>query len=221
MIVQRLMAEWPEPLPATLTAGLAIEQFADAAPSVRHLPVVDNQGLLFGMVDLETVMDVPAETEVGQLVMTPSPRVAPDAHPFEAAALVMQHGLSALPVIDEDGEYLGLLTRVRLFERIALLTAAAREGGIVVVEMAAADYTLGQLVYVIEQNGVKILSVTTEFDGLEHGSARVTLKLNTSDTARIRHVLGHYGYRIDEYHDSGSSEDFQLRLQELMRYLEV
>ena len=79
----------------------------------------------------------------------------------------------------------------------------------------------GQLVYVVEQNGAKILSVSTDEDAVYSGHVRITLKLNITDATRIRHVLGHYGYHVLSYFDTSSTADLQLRVQELMRYLEV
>jgi len=50
----------------------------------------------------------------------------------------------------------------------------------------------------------------------------VTLKLNTTDTARVRHVLEHQGYRIvASFSEEEDDEEFRNRIQEFMRYLEV
>lgn len=87
--------------------------------------------------------------------------------------------------------------------------------------MDPADYSLSRLVYTIEQNDVKILSVASESPD-DQGMVRVTLKLNVNDTARVRHVLEHEGYRVvASFSETDDEEDLKLRVQEFMRYLEV
>ena len=51
---------------------------------------------------------------------------------------------------------------------------------------------------------------------------KLTLKLNVNDTARVRHILEHYGYHVvASFSDDQDDDDFKDRLQEFMRYLEV
>ena len=81
---------------------------------------------------------------------------------------------------------------------------------------------MSKLVYTIEQNGVRILSIASESPDYEGGKIRVTLKLNVKDASRVRHMLEHYGYHVvATFSDDSTDEDLQLRVQEFMRYLEV
>lgn len=221
MTVQHLIQEDPAPLRASDTVEAAVEHFGTSASSIRHLPVIDADERLLGLLAERQLRDVAAALPIGTLPLAAPVSVLPDVHPFEAAALLASHNQSVLAVTDEDGGYLGLLIRANLFDRLSHLLSTDKAGAIVVIEMLAKDYSLGQLVYVIEQNDVKILSITSEIDQATYGQARLTLKLNVSDTARVRHVLAHYGYYVVEYFDDTTAEDLQLRVQEFMRYLEV
>ncbi len=206
---------------ASDTVEAAVEHFGTSASSIRHLPVVDAEGLLLGILPERQLRDVGGALPIGTLPLMPPIFVPPHVHPFEAAALLATHNQSVVAVAEEDRLYLGLLVRSELFGRLSHLLSTDKAGAIVVIEMPAKDYSLSQLVYVIEQNDVKILSVASEIDPVTYGQARLTLKLNVSDTARVRHVLAHYGYYVTEYFDDTTSEDLQLRVQEFMRYLEV
>ena len=65
-----------------------------------------------------------------------------------------------------------------------------------------------------------MLSLSTE--PLPEQSVLVTLKLNVGDTARIRAILEHYGYKVSgAFGEAESEEDIQVRVNEFMRYLEV
>jgi predicted transcriptional regulator len=148
-------------------------------------------------------------------------RIEPESHVFEAANVFRAHPQDTLPVVDPDGSYYGVLQRRDVLACLSHMLATHKQGAVLVIEMPSRDYTLGQLVYIIEQNNAKILSISSEIEELEGGSARITLKVNVADATRIRHVLGHYGYHVIEYFDTSTTADLQLRVQALMRYLEV
>ena len=78
------------------------------------------------------------------------------------------------------------------------------------------------LVHAVEQSGVKLLSLTSEISELVGGMARITLKVNTTDTARVRHMLEHYGYTVvGTFNEHMDEKDLHLRVQEFLRYLEA
>ncbi len=190
---------------------------------VRHLPVVDDSGKLVGVVSEDQLLDAEPHQAVEALI-TSQQAVSIDAesHTMDATRLMLEHRLTTLPVVEGESEYVGLLDRHQLFEIYARLLAVQEPGVILVVEMQPQDYSLGQLAYLIEQNGAHIRSVFTEPPGREGESIRVTLKLDVTDSARIRHVLEHYGYHVvAAFSDVSTDEDFQQRIQAFMRFLEV
>jgi hypothetical protein len=126
-----------------------------------------------------------------------------------------------LPIASADRKYLGAVRRHDIFDRFAKMLSTNESGAILALEIGAKDYSLSKLVYSIEQSDVKILSIATESPE-EDGVLRVTLKLDVKDTARVRHVLEHAGYRIvAAFSEEGSEEDLQYRVEEFMRYLEA
>ena len=71
----------------------------------------------------------------------------------------------------------------------------------------------------MEQNGVRILSISTE-DDPGAGRVQLTLKLNVTDTSRVRHVLAHYDYRVVAVFDE-AEDDLEGRAAAFLRYLDV
>ena len=108
-----------------------------------------------------------------------------------------------------------------MFDQFARMFSTQESGAIVAIEVSPRDYSLSQLVYTIEQNDVKILSIATEMPTVSTGSIRITLKLNVHDTARVRHMLEHHGYQVVASFSEEDDEELQYRVQEFMRYLEV
>jgi CBS-domain-containing membrane protein len=102
--------------------------------AIRHLPVLDDDGLLAGVLTRSDLFRGALASALGygehaqtrtlamlrvKEVMTTDPHtVAPDASLAEAAAVMVEHKIGCLPVL--DGEKLaGILTLSRLAELIA------------------------------------------------------------------------------------------------------
>ena len=211
------------PLAPTDTVGHAVYRFADL--DVKHLPVVDEEERLVALVAEEEVLElttpsVPLSAVAGLGAVS----VRADAHVFEAANLFVIHRLSVLPVV-EDGIYIGVVRRRAIFEVFATMLATGRPGTVLELDVPARDYSLTQISHLIEQSGGRVLSSSAQMpleSGTESSLVHVTLKLNVSDTSRIRYLLEHNGYSVTSmFNEEESEDDLSLRVQEFMRYLEV
>jgi CBS domain-containing protein len=188
---------------------------------VRHLPVVNEDGRLTGMITEEQLMDAAGpDSEIGSLLAGRPVSVAPDVHIFDAARTMVEHNLSTVAVADEDGRYLGLIRRHDIFDRFAQMLATQESGAILALEVDPRDYALAKLIHVIEQNEAKVRAVASESPDRSTEKIRVTLKLNVTDTARVRHVLEHHGYHVVASFGEEEGELEEL-VEEFVRYLEV
>ena len=93
---------------------------------VRHLPVVDDQGRLVGVLSDRDILRALAARQPLRVadmmtrdVITTSPQVS--AH--TAAGLMLEHQISSLPVVNDTGALVGLVTQTDFLElaRRALL----------------------------------------------------------------------------------------------------
>jgi len=161
------------------------------------------------------------EAEVGELLSARPVSVHPQAHIFDAARTMVEHGLSTVPVTPpDDARYIGLIRRHDIFDEFAKMLATQRSGAIIALEVAERDYALAKLVHLIEQNDAKVLAVASDPPESSTDKIRVTLKLNVTDTTRIRHVLEHNDYHVVASFGEDESEMME-RVEEFMRYLEV
>ena len=218
MTVQTLYS----PTVGALSVGDAVGQalYRMAEHDVAHLPVVRADGQLVGLISEAALRSHPdPDTPLTVLGSGEPVFVTPDTHVFDAAHRMLVHGLSVMPVATADGHYLGLVVRPALFGQLAHMLATEEPGAIVVLEGERRDFSLAQLAHLIEQNNVRILSVSTE-DDPGAGLVRITLKLNVTDTARVRHLMEHHGYRIVALFDEADA-DLQGRVDAFLRYLEV
>jgi predicted transcriptional regulator len=188
---------------------------------INHLPVVDADGVLAGVLSERRLMDADGpDDEVGALVVGRPVSVPPEAHIFDAARTMVEHDLSTIPVADEDGHYYGLIQRHDIFDKFAQMLSTQQAGAILALEVDPRDYALAKLVHLIEQNDGKVLAVASESPEQSSGQIRVTLKLNVRDTSRIRHVLEHHGYHVVASFGE-DEEELEELVEEFVRYLEV
>ncbi len=218
MIAHSLLSPSVPALSAGDTAGQALYQMAELG--VEHLPVVDAEGRLLALVAEADLHALPSpETPLAALALGEPVSVAPDAHAFDAAHLMLRHDLSTLPVAGAEGAYLGAVARPDLFRQLAHMLATEEAGAIVVAEAPRRDFSLARLAYLVEQSDVRVLSASVEEDP-DAGVARATLKLNVADTSRVRALMEHEGYRVAAVFDEVDA-DLQGRVDAFMRYLEV
>ncbi len=220
MLIRSLINTGIVPLKPSDTVGHALALLLEMR--LRHLPVVDSQGMLVGLVSEDRLLDSGGpEDIVGKYLGFEPISGSPDLHIFEATKIIITHSLSVLPIAAADHTYLGTVRRHDIFDRFAKMLSTNESGAILALEIGEKDYSLSKLVYSIEQSDVKILSIATETPE-DDGVLRVTLKLDVQDTSRVRHVLEHEGYRIvAAFSEEGSDDDLQYRVEEFMRYLEV
>ena len=188
---------------------------------LHHLPVVDEDGDLVGVLSEERLMDASGPDDAVETLLVGRPvSVPPEAHIFDTARTMVEHDLSTIPVADTEGHYYGLVQRHDIFDKFAQMLSTQQAGAILALEVDPRDYALAKLVHLIEQNDGKVLAVASESPDQESGKIRVTLKLNVRDTSRIRHVLEHNGYHVVASFGE-DEEELEELVEEFVRYLEV
>ena len=143
-------------------------------------------------------------------------------HLFEAVRLMLQHELCLIPVVDQEMTYLGLLRKEKVLEVLSHMLNLAEYGSVITVELAERDYTLSELVQLIEVEEANILGITVEVPANEEDTYSVSFKLNVEDLSRVTSALRRYGYVISsETEDQNYNIDFEERAGELLNYLDM
>lgn len=219
MRIEQLIEGGQQPLKPGDTVAQALAQMT--LQQVRHLPVVDAEGVLLGVVSegqLQTIAD--PTTPVVTLLQGEPISVAPDMHVLDAGKILVQHGLTTLPVVEANRHYRGTVSSQQLLEQLVHMLAMPEAGAILELEVDARDYALSRLVYCVEQCDAKIMAIIAQPLNVE-GRLRVTMRLNVQDTARIRHVLEHHGFHVTASYSEEDDEELRQRIEAFMRYLEV
>jgi len=96
---------------ATIPDALDTMRTAD----IRHLPVVDRRGRLVGILSDRDLLHLPAKGKnaahlVGEVMSRDVASVSPGTLAREAAALLVDRKIGALPVLDDDLALVGVVT---------------------------------------------------------------------------------------------------------------
>ncbi len=202
-------------------SGLWAMQLLDEY-KMRHLPVLDG-GKFIGLISDEAVLElknpeapIKDATDLLSLIY-----VSQDQHVYDLVKVAAQHELSAVPILDSNLSYIGVVSIYCLVRELAKIAAINDEGGILVLEINEKDYSLAEISQIVESNGARILSanVTSTPDS---SKMEVTLKLNRNNMDGVIQTFGRYDYTISaSYHESSYQDMMHNRYEELMRYLKI
>jgi CBS domain-containing protein len=187
---------------------------------MRHLPVLE-AGKFIGLLSDEAVLELsdPEAPIRNQPELLQFVYIGQDQHVYDLVKVAAHHELSAVPILDAEMNYVGVVSIYCLVRELARIAAIHDEGSILVLEVHQKDYSLAEIAQIVEGNGARILSanVTSTPDSTK---MEVTLKINRDSVDGIIQTFGRYDYTISaSYHQSSYRDMMQNRYDELMRFL--
>ena len=188
---------------------------------VSHLPIVNDKEFL-GLISEADIydMNMPEEPLGNHPLSLLRPYVLESQHVFEIMEVASRLKLSIVPVLDEQKNFLGVITLMELLHYFAELSALRSPGGIIVIELNSNDFSMSQIAQIVEGNDAKILSayISSHPDSTK---LELTLKLNVTELTSIIQTFNRYNYTIrGSYMKHDDEEDLlDERYDLLMRYL--
>jgi CBS domain-containing protein len=187
---------------------------------VMHLPVVGN-GQFMGLLSEEEILkngvDTPVETYLEEMSKI---SVHKNDHLFDVMKKMTDSDITTVPVTDEEGHYLGLITRKDLFDFYGRSFAWSEPGSILVLDLEDVHYSLSEISRIIEaEQGMIISSIISR---PSETRILLTLKINQLDVTRIVAALRRYDYEVTaSYTEAEVADHFKERYDAFMRYLDV
>ena len=220
MLVADLITDEIPPLKHTDTVEMALdwmEQF-----KVSHLAVVKDRELI-GLVSETDLMDYnhPEETIEELKIPLLKPIIHNYQHTYDLLKLMMSFNLTLIAVLDDQELYKGCITLKGLLANIANMASVQNPGGVIVLEVNQADYSLTHISNIIEGNDAKILSahVSSMPDSTK---VEVTLKLNIEDLSRILQAFYRYNYIVKASFQHGDFDNgMKNKFDEFLHFLNI
>ena len=188
---------------------------------VQHLPIVNDRELL-GLVSENDILDHDVSEPVGSYALSSSHARVRDAdHLYEIMRLVAEFDLTAVPVVNADDNYLGLISSGDLLNFYARTASFSEKGSIIILEMQRRDYSLAEIARITESENAIILSSFVESTG-DGSLLQVTIKVNHEFMSGIMAGFERFGYKVKATFNEGAAVDtLRERYDSLINYLNV
>lgn len=189
---------------------------------LKHMPVVNDMTFL-GLVSEDDLLQV---RDVNTLIKDTSVNllnafVFNNVHSYDVIRLLDQLKLTAVPVLDQQKNYTGLISINNMIASVAQQYAVNEPGGIIVLEISNRDNSLAHIAQIVEADNAQILSSSvSSFE--DSTRLEVTLKVNKTEITALVASFERYNYQVKEVFnntqiDNGSQE----RYDSFMNYLNV
>lgn len=221
MIAKQLLSIIIEPVNLTQT-GAEVLYHLDAN-RLEDIPVVENNTLIGSILETEIFalgdLDTPLKD---QKVTIKKVFVYEHQHIYDIIKMIATSGLSVIPVVDAQENYIGCIEVQSLFKPIATLLSVNNPGALIVLELNQNDFVLSQITQLVESQDIKILSLSLEPDQ-DSTKIDVILKLNSVEIQALIQTLNRYNYIIKATYteDENMIDDLRDRYDSLMKYLSI
>ena len=209
----------------TATKGDSLEYINSLffASQLQQLAIVDADKYL-GLIDAKDIAQYLQDPELfaeGAPYTDFRPSININAHPFEALRVMYHHDLCTLPVVNEEQEYCGALTKDGLLKYLIEHINIDVNGGIIVLSIAARNYSLAEIARICENEQVLILGVQAKANP-DTGTIEVTIKTNSIDLSAVVQAFERYEYHVvDTYGDQKIENNISDRYRLLMNYINM
>lgn len=215
-------------LDTDITPLKADEQVSDAIERMQELgtnalPVVDDTtNKLIGLIHIDQLTENEELESISDVSLQEPVKVYESQHIFEAVRLMLQHELRVLAVVDKELTLKGMICKSEVLESLTKMLNLNEYGSVITIELGRRDFTLSEIVHIVETEGAKILGITVETPQAEQKTFEVSIKLNLKDVSRVAAALRRHEYTVMT--DSGNEVyemDMETRADELIKYLDM
>jgi acetoin utilization protein AcuB len=189
---------------------------------LMHLPVT-NHDQYVGLISEDDLLNITDENLALEQLESQFLKlsVKANSHFLEAVQLCNSYGLSVVPVVDKDMEWVGAISAPDLLKYLGRMTGTDEPGGIIVLELAKANFSFSEICKLVETNDAQITQLNTFFDN-QVQLLYVTIKLNRFEVSDIVATFQRYEYAVKYYFGEELYEnEIRINYDHLMNYLNM
>jgi CBS domain-containing protein len=220
MFAAEIISDAIPSLRADDTVQKALDRMNDF--KLKHLPVV-NEVTLLGLVSEDDLLNIGNHDSLlsDSAVNMLNAFVLSNVHTYDVIRLLSQLKLTAVPVLDQQKNYLGLISINNMVNAVAEQYAVNEPGGIIVLEISNRDNSLAHIAQIVEADNAQVLSsYVNSFE--DSTRLEVTLKVNKTEITSLVASFERYDYLVKEVYNNTQIDDgSQERYDSFMNYLNV
>ena len=188
---------------------------------ILHIPVLDHN-IYLGTISKDDLLDANEDALVKTVMPTMSQKAIRQGEHFLAGLkLIAQNGLTIVPVVDAQQEWVGAITSADLLKALSQFTGAEEPGALIVLEMERKSYSFGEISRLIETNDAYIIQFNTVTEA-DTGLLIATIKINKTEISDILATFQRYEYSIRYFIGEEQYEnELQYNYDHLMSYLKI
>lgn len=165
--------------------------------NIRRLPVVDDKGRLLGILsdrDVKEASPSKATTlDVHELyyllseikvknIMTPNPLTIRDTDTvIKCAAIMHDKKVSGLPVLDESGKLVGIMSQNEVYRVLLSITGVYSGGMQLGFKLPDERGSLKAVLDCLREHKARVISILTSYDQVEEGFRQVFIRIMDMD----------------------------------------
>lgn len=220
MFAAEIISDAIPSLRADDTVQKALDRMNDF--KLKHLPVV-NEVTLLGLVSEDDLLNIDNHGTLlsDNAVNILNVFVLSNVHTYDVIRLLSQLKLTAVPVLDQQKNYVGLISINNMVNAVAEQYAVNEPGGIIVLEISNRDNSLAHIAQIVEADNAQVLS--SYVNSFENSTRlEVTLKVNKTEITSLVASFERYDYLVKEVYNNTQIDDgSQERYDSFMNYLNV
>lgn len=188
---------------------------------VKHLPVIEGNKV-FALISEEYITQQNLDLSLADYSIMPlTISVNRKDHLFDIMSKMAENRLTVIPVVDDEDNYLGLITQEELLQFYGNSFSFKEPGSIIVLEATKQQYSLAEISSIVEgESGAILSSFLTSVE--DTAKVMITIKVNKHEIQRITAAFERYEYTIKAtYTEQEYLDTLKDRYDLLMNYLDV
>lgn len=201
-----LVKDWMSPNVITIEASATLQDAINVMmeKDISILPVMESGRLVGIVTDRDVKHASPSDAclmdfqnimyHVGRLqissIMTPNPvTVAPNITLEETAEILMQNDISGLPVVDDDGNLKGIITKNDVFKALVALSGLGRRGVLFALSMPDQPGSIKAVTDLIRKYGGRLMSIVSSYETAPSGQRDVYIRAFNIDRNALSQLV--------------------------------
>jgi acetoin utilization protein AcuB len=178
---------------------------------IRMLPVL-KKGKLVGIVtdrdlkrsaasdattlDVHELLYLVSKIKVGS-IMTKNPITVPQNFTVEETAeVLLKNKISGVPVVDQNGDVVGMITQTDLFRVLIALTGVGKGGIQFAFQLEDRTGSIKEVADVIRLYGGRMVSILTSYEDVPEGYRKVFIRMRSIERARLQQLKEELSYKV-------------------------
>ena len=170
---------------------------------VRILPVL-KKGRLAGVItdrdlkrasasdattlDIHELLYLISKIKVGSIMSKSLITVPHNFTVEETAQVLLENKISGAPVVDQNGEVVGIITQTDLFRVLISLTGVGKGGIQFAFQLEDRPGSIKEVADVIRKYGGRMVSILTSYDKVPEGYRKVFIRMHSIDRSRLKQL---------------------------------